>query len=134
MKQETFKKDINFHKEKHLQNIVNDLSFSDIDIDLFNSFDDNTENQINIKWYADSYHDPEHWSKQKIYVNTTPDTKFYIHSLMKKYLKMKSRIGDLPGFELNKNNTFTIFPFSTIDIAGLITEDLTNFSFTTKYN
>lgn len=128
MKQETFKQDINFNKEDHLQNIVNDLSFDDsISKDSFDSFE-----LIKIKWYADSCHDPEHWSKQKLYVKTTNDTFAHIESLMKKYVNMKSRIGILPGFELDKNNTFIIYPFSTINIAGLIKEDLTNFNFSTK--
>ena len=128
MKQETFNKDINFNKENHLQNIVNDLSFDDtISTELFNYFE-----PIKIKWYSDSCHDPEHWSKQKIYVKTNSETFPHINSLMKKYVNMKSRIGILPGFELDKNNTFIIYPFSTIDIAGLIKEDLTNFIFSTK--
>ena len=138
MKQEIFNNDINLYKENHLQNIVNDLNADDMaNKNFFKSIgfekiDDIVDiDNIKIKWYSDNCHDPEHWSKQKIYVKTTCDNFKHISYLMNTYVKMKSRIGDLPGFELNSEKTFIIHPFSTIDIAGLMKEDLTDFIFTT---
>lgn len=138
MQQEIFNKDINPYKENHLQTIANDITADTdniVDKTIFKSIEfDNIEDidNIKIKWYSDDCHNPEHWSKQNIYVKTTSDTFKHINSLMEKYVKMKSRIGDLPGFELNEDKTFIIYPFSTIDIAGLIKEDLTDLIFSTK--